>query len=173
MTYIDTTRWNEPRSALGRYAFGYGDKPPGFWFWVILILMLFFILRGFVHEASARDLGQWAQNDPKISEWFKSLKRPDIKDDDKFTIKSCCGTGDGWETDLFEQKDGQYVAIITDERDDAPLQRPHLPAGTRVVVPNEKILKDNKNPTGHGYIFLYVNQETIVSIYCYIPPAGI
>jgi hypothetical protein len=68
----------------------------------------------------------------------------------------------------YEVKGDQYVAIITDTRDDTPLGRPHIENGKRVTVPNTKIKWDRGNPTGHGIIFLGDGGE----VYCYLPPGG-
>ena len=58
--------------------------------------------------------------------------------------------------------------IITDERDDEPLNRPHIENGRRFVVPNSKIKWDSGHPTGHGIIFIGVGLE----VYCYLPAGG-
>ena len=63
----------------------------------------------------------------------------------------------------------QYVAIVTDTRDDAPLHRPHVENGTRVTVPTRKIKWDKGNPTGHGIIFI----GAVGYVYCYLPPGGV
>jgi hypothetical protein len=75
---------------------------------------------------------------------------------------------DAYWVDSYEVKDNQYIAIITDERDDEPLNRPHIENGRRFVVPNSKIKWDSGNPTGHGIIFIGVGLE----VYCYLPPGG-
>jgi hypothetical protein len=83
---------------------------------------------------------------------------------------SCCGTADAYWADDYAQEDGHWVAIITDDRDDAPLLRPHIDVGTRIVVPENK-LKFNvgdPNPTGHGVIFIGGGGY----VYCYLPPTG-
>ena len=112
--------------------------------------------------ASARDLGQWENQDPKIRKWFNSLMIPDMP---QF---SCCGKSDAYWSDTFEVKGDQYVAVITDTRDDAPLGRPHIPAGTRIPVPNHRIKWDQGNPTGHGWIFIGGDE-----VFCYLPPGGV
>ncbi|HEY0328841.1 MAG TPA: hypothetical protein VGC77_07035 [Rhodopseudomonas sp.] len=113
--------------------------------------------------AAARDLGQWEGSDPELRAWYRSLMQPD------FPTVSCCGEADAYWADSYEIRDGQYVAIITDPRPDAPLRRPHLEIGTKIVVPNHKLKWDSGNPTGHGIIFLggpgYV--------FCYLPPGGV
>ena len=66
-------------------------------------------------------------------------------------------------------KGDQYVAIITDTRDDKPLGRAqHIEAGTRVAVPNSKIKWGSGNPTGHGIIFIGIGGD----VFCYLPPGG-
>jgi hypothetical protein len=42
----------------------------------------------------------------------------------------CCGEADAYWADTFEEQDGKYVAIITDDRLDAPLHRPHRDVGS-------------------------------------------
>jgi hypothetical protein len=83
-------------------------------------------------EAPARDLGQWDGVDPLHRQWFQELRQPDNPH------LSCCGETDGYWADSYEVKGDQYVAIITDTRDDKKLGRAqHIEAGTRVTVPNQ------------------------------------
>lgn len=114
----------------------------------------------FLTNVSARDLGQW-QDNPQ-SEWFARQKQPG-------TEISCCGASDAYEADEFITEGEQYFAVITDTRDDAPLMRPHIPAGTRIAIPPEKIKRDNKdpNPSGHGLVFV----GSTGMVYCYFSPA--
>jgi hypothetical protein len=113
-------------------------------------------------KAPARDLGQWESVDPAQRKWFNGLMQPDNPN------RRCCGLADAYWVDSYEVKDNQYIAIITDERDDEPLNRPHIENGRRFVVPNSKIKWDSGNPTGHGIIFIGVGLE----VYCYLPPGG-
>jgi hypothetical protein len=115
-----------------------------------------------VSKAPARDLGQWADSDPLIRKWFGELKQPD------FPFRSCCGESDAYWADSYEVKDNQYIAIITDERDDEPLRRAHIETGKRIVVPNHKIKWGSGNPTGHGIIFIGLGGDVL----CYLPPGG-
>ena len=96
-------------------------------------------------KAPARDLGQWDGVDPLHRQWFNELTRPD------YPYLPCCGLADAYWADSYEVKGDQYVAIITDTRDDRPLRRPHIENGKRVAVPNTKIKWDRGNPTGHGF----------------------
>ena len=114
--------------------------------------------------ASARDLGQWGNQATEVSQWFRALMRPDVPN------LSCCGEADAYWADQFEMSsDGQYAAIITDDRPDGPLRRPHREPGEKIVVPNDKIKWDAGNPTGHGVIFIGGQGQ----VYCYVTPSGI
>ena len=62
----------------------------------------------------------------------------------------------------------QYVAIITDTRDDIPLRRRHIENGKRFAVPNTKIKWVRGDPTGHGIIFIGYGDEVL----CYVRPGG-
>ena len=115
-----------------------------------------------IYKAPARDLGQWDGVDPLYRQWFNGLMRPD------YPNLTCCGLTDAYWADSYEVKGDQYVAIITDTRDDRPLGRPHIEHGKRVSVPNTKIKWDRGNPTGHGIIFIGNGGE----VYCYLPPGG-
>ena len=116
-----------------------------------------------VSKAPARDVGQWANVDPAQRQWFNGLMQPDNPD------LSCCGEADAYWADSYEVNGNQYVAIVTDTRDDAPLHRPHVENGTRLTVPTTKIKWDKGNPTGHGIIFIGVGGY----VYCYLPPGGV
>lgn len=126
---------------------------------LLVALVFFYVTRC----AQARDFGQWQNADPDISGWYKSLMQPDHPD------ASCCGEADAYWADSFEVDGDHYVAIITDERPDAPLGRPHVDVGTRILIPNNKIKHDAGNPTGHGIVF--VNPHGYV--FCYLPPGGV
>lgn len=129
-----------------------------------LLLALTLYICGLAAPALARDLGQWQHADPRISAWFKSLMQPDNPS------MSCCGKVDAYWADGVEvTKDGQVIAIVTDERDDAPLGRRHVPPGTRVVVPPHKLKWDRGNPTGHVVIFLDGNNDVL----CYVMNGGV
>ena len=114
-------------------------------------------------KAPARDHGQWEGVDPLTREWFNGLMQPDKPN------VPCCGLADAYWADSYEVKGDQYVAIITDPRNDINLGRAqHIEAGTRVTVPNNKIKWDRSNPTGHGIIFIGIGGD----VFCYLPPGG-
>jgi hypothetical protein len=113
--------------------------------------------------AAARDLGQWQEHSPETRSWFQKLMQPDSP------LASCCGEADAYWSDSFEVDDSRYVAIITDDRPDGPLGRPHREVGERILIPNHKIKWDEGNPTGHGIIFIGRGGQ----VYCYLPPGGV
>jgi hypothetical protein len=115
-----------------------------------------------ISKAPARDLGQWDGVDPLHRQWFNELMQPDNPN------VSCCGLADAYWADSYEVKGDQYVAIITDTRDDKPLGRTHIENGKHVAVPNAKIKWDSGNPTRHGIIFMGFHSEVL----CYLPPGG-
>jgi hypothetical protein len=115
----------------------------------------------------------WA-DDPAQKAWFENLKQPDQP------AVSCCGESDAYWADSFVVSGGgEYVAIITDTRDDKlpdGRTRHHRPVGTKIVVPNAKIKWDEGNPTGHGIIFMPAYDATLDGAaipYCYLPPGGV
>lgn len=111
----------------------------------------------------ARDAGQWSNSDPYLSEWYKTLKQPDNK------WMSCCGEADSYWADQTETgPNGELYAIITDDRDDEPLRRHHVPIGTKILIPPHKIKWDQGNPTGHIVIFL----SSVDEVFCYVQNGG-
>jgi hypothetical protein len=124
------------------------------------IIIAFMLLAS---PAVARDFGQWENQAPQVRKWFQSLMQPDAP------FMSCCGEADAYWADSFEVDGDRYVAIITDERPDGPLGRPHRELGEKIVVPNHKIKWDDGNPTGHGIIFIGMGGQ----VFCYVPPGGV
>ena len=84
---------------------------------------------------------------------------------------SCCGPADAYWADAVEIREGRFFAVVTDERDDTLLQRPHVPSGTRVEIPSHKFNdpRPDPNPTGHGVLFLRAGDS---AVYCYFNPPG-
>lgn len=122
--------------------------------------------------ASARDLGQWSQSDPEISEWFRNLVQPDN------APISCCGEADAYWCDGLKVEGEKVSCEITDEREDAPLRRHHVPVGTWIEIPPRKIKygpddpqrsERNKNPTGHAVVFLSSGN----AVFCYVASGGV
>lgn len=111
----------------------------------------------------ARDMGQWEASNPQISAWYRGLMQPDNPQ------ISCCGEADAYWADTVKSRNGKLVAVITDDRPDAPLGRHHVPVGTEIPVPTHKIKWDRGNPTGHIIIFLSINND----VYCYVQSGGV
>ena len=101
-----------------------------------------------------RDSGQWENIDPAVHQWYQNLMRPDSPS------ASCCTEADAYYADIIHVRDGRVFAVITDDREDAPLGRPHLKVGTEFEVPPEKLKWDSSNPTGHNVLFVSVSGYT-------------
>lgn len=122
---------------------------------LVLLLML-------ATAAQARDLGQWQDINPTIGQWFRTLMQPDNP-----TV-SCCGEADAYWADEVFVRNGKTYAVITDDRDDRPLLRPHVPVGTEVEIPNNKLKWDRGNPTGHNVLFM----TTHGIVFCFVQSSG-
>jgi len=110
----------------------------------------------------ARDLGQWENSDPVVTEWYRSLMRPDAPE------SSCCGEADAYFAKTTV-KDGKTLAIITDDRPDEPRGRPHRDVGEVFEVPDVKLKWDRSNPTGHDIVFL----SRAGYVWCFVQGTGI
>jgi hypothetical protein len=119
-----------------------------------IVAISLFLATAFNFAAIARPGGDWSKTPQEVREWIARQKQPDNP------TFSCCGEADAYFADAFEVVDGNVFAIITDDRDDSPLGRPHVPVGTRINVPPHKMVdsRNDVNPSGHGVIFL-VNYE--------------
>jgi hypothetical protein len=115
-----------------------------------------------VSPVGARDLGQWENTDPVVHEWYQHLERPDAPG------SICCTEADAYWADEVHVRDGKTYATITDDRDDAPLRRPHIPNGTEFEIPPEKLKWDAGNPTGHSVLFISVSGFT----WCFVMGSG-
>jgi hypothetical protein len=121
--------------------------------------------------ANAHDDGQWGNNDPKVSEWYRELKQPDNPN------ASCCGEADAYWCDDIHVKDGHTFCAITDDRPDEPRKRPHLEVGTVIEIPAEKLKWDRGNPTGHSIVFIgrpgAMNGTDVNGpVYCFVQTGG-
>lgn len=137
---------------------------------LFLFVVVLAILAFGIWSSHARDLGQWENADPAIRDWYRTLRQPDAPP------RLCCDLSDAYWADSYDiAPDGRYIAIVTDDRQDEPLGRPHVPVGTRIVIPKNKIKFDQGNPTGHGLVFLGNKPwlGSIDGVYCYLPPGGI
>jgi len=117
----------------------------------------------FIGNVHARDLGQWENGDPAIRDWYQGLMQPDVPS------ASCCGESDAYWCDDYYARDGKAFCKITDDRPDEPRNRPHVPVGTEIEIPTNKLKLDRSNPTGHGIVFL----TRSLFVYCYVQPGGV
>jgi hypothetical protein len=141
--------------------------PPFGWGWLIMIgaslaALLFLLMTHFAH---GRDLGQWdaINNEPAIREWYEHLMQPDNPK------MSCCGVADAYWADEVHVRGGKTYAVITDDRPDEPRGRPHIPVGTEIEVPPEKLKWDRANPTGHNILFV----SRSLYAWCFVQGTGI
>lgn len=115
----------------------------------IVLGLAFFCVISVVY---ARDMGQWENTDPAIRKWYQALMRPDVP------TSSCCGEADAYWADEIHVRNGKTYVTVTDDRPDEPLGRPHVTVGTEIEVPDIKLKWDELNPTGHGILFLSLQQ---------------
>lgn len=126
--------------------------------WIIIIAVLFVAVMFAVVAAFAHD-----HDHPELDQWYAGLMQPDNP-----TVP-CCGKSDAYWCDTINVKDGRTFCTITDDRDDRPLGRPHVPLGTQVEIPNHKLKWDRGNPTGHAIVFL----STAGFVWCFVQGTGI
>ncbi len=131
-------------------------------FWLGVCVCSLVALVALLSVAFARDVGQWTNVDPKIHEWYQHLTRPDMPG------SICCTEADAYWADEVHVRNGKMYVVVTDDRDDGPLHRPHIPNGTEIEVPPEKLKYDEGNPTGHGVLFVSTSGFT----WCYVMGSG-
>jgi hypothetical protein len=172
------------------------DRVVSFLLGVIAGVCIIAALMFFSGPAHSRDLGQWGNNDPEISQWYRTLMQPDNPS------VSCCGESDAYWCDdvgselITPQVDADHpgnttkpvvknFCRITDDREDGPRRRPHIDIGTKFYIPDDKMKwgpndaqprKDwttgnpvELNPTGHAIIFL----SSGGFIYCFVNSGGV
>jgi hypothetical protein len=126
--------------------------------WIMIGALVFVALMFAVVAAFAHD-----HNHPELDAWYAGLMQPDNP------TASCCGKSDAYWCDDYYAKDGKSYCRITDDRDDAPLERPHIPIGTEFEIPPYKLKWDKSNPTGHAVIFV----NTSGHVWCYVQAGGV
>lgn len=129
---------------------------------LLLLLAATILVMILVITGHARDLGQWENQDPAISEWYRGLMQPDAP-----TV-SCCGEADAYFCDDYRANGDKAVCTITDDRPDEPRGRPHIDIGTQIEIPANKLKWDRGNPTGHGVVFL----SRAGFVFCYVQTGG-
>src|SRR6202012_1571946 len=137
--------------------------PGELWECALKRIVLGLVLSSATAMVNARDLGQWENTDPPIRQWYRALMQPDVP------TASCCGEADAYYADEVHVRDGKTYAVITDDRPDGPLGRPHIESGTEFEVPPEKLKWDRSNPTGHNVLFV----STAGYTWCFVQGSGI
>ena len=129
------------------------------WAWrIMLYALVIFVVAIIAFAAFAHD-----HDHPEMDAWYGSLMQPDNPS------VSCCGLADAYWCDDYYAKDGKAFCKITDDRDDEPLKRPHIPVGTEFEIPPYKLKWDKGTPTGHAVVFLSVMGH----VFCYVQAGGV
>ncbi len=102
-------------------------------------------------------------HDGEHDDWFATLMQPDNP------TTSCCGKADAYWCDIIHVRDSKTFCTITDDRDDRPLKRPHVPVGTEIEIPDHKLKWDRGNPTGHAIVFMPPSMH----VWCFVQAGGV
>lgn len=139
------------------------------WLFVIKAAAVLLVVMFLIAPSHGRDFGQWQNNDPAVSEWYRTLMRPDEPQ------YSCCGEADAYWADDVHVRDGKTYAKITDDRPDEPRRRQHRNIGEEFEIPPEKLKWDRSNPTGHAVLFLSVpnNYYPKGAVLCFVQGGGV
>ena len=140
------------------------------WLWFCLVVLCGLIAMGVIaYPIHAKDYGQGADNPPEVKEWYRTLMQPDNP------AVSCCGEADAYYCEDLKvetnglQGPGNYCTI-DDDRDNAVRHRVPIANGTKIKIPDNKLLKiGQSNPTGHGVVFL----SPSMWVYCYAVGGGV
>jgi hypothetical protein len=128
--------------------------------WLVFFAFCFTLLIGLIFYPAlvrAHD-----HNDPVIDHWMKTLKQPDNPD------MSCCGESDAYWCDVYYAREGKSYCKITDDR--TVPGRPHIPVGTEIEIPPNKLKWDRGNPTGHSVIFVRGGNWSphLFTVFCFV-----
>ena len=134
------------------------DRMAAAWRTILYALVVMVVCVAGLAYALAHDHDQ-----PELDGWYASLMQPDNP-----TV-SCCGKSDAYWCDTINVKGGKTFCTITDDRDDAPLKRPHVPVGTQIEIPDHKLKWDRGNPTGHAVVFLSSSRH----VFCFVQAGGV
>ncbi len=128
-----------------------------------MVIALFFLAS--IHPGNAEG---WESGDAELDAFFQNP-----------VVKRCCDRRDVYLADLVsDDGNGGYVAIVTNGSADPRYNKPSIPNGTRIPVPQERFVKEPRAPGGRGLIFLAKgdiqgNEDTPPEkrfVYCYFPP---
>jgi hypothetical protein len=129
--------------------------------WLLRGLVLYLALIFLIVSCSAHD------TDPEITAWMATLRQPDMPS------ASCCGEADAYFADETIVIGNRVYAVITDNRPDAPLHRPHIAPGTRIEIPPNKYgARPTGNPTEHAILFVRESYDHSFMVYCFVQSSG-
>ena len=124
---------------------------------LVVLTSLMLSATAFAHD-HGRTSPDWEELTPEMRAWYMNLRRPDMPD------MPCCGLSDAYWCDTVYVRKQQMYCKITDTRPDKPLGRQHIPVGTEIEIPHEKLKYDQGNPTGHAVVFL----STSGFVFCFV-----
>ncbi len=131
---------------------------------IISIIVLIVNIVVLITLASAHD-----PDNRTLDPWYNSIKQPD-------GTSSCCGVADAYFCNNVTVQNNRMFCTVTDKRDDKSRGRPHVPFGTVVHVPAEKLVRDGEarkgNPTGQGVVWMRAGNydPTLFMVFCYLMP---
>jgi hypothetical protein len=117
---------------------------------VKLIIIAGIISLSCVTVTHAFDNGQYQNLDPKIRDWFKSVRSKNGV--------PCCDIADGHRTTWRGTSEGGYEVPI---------------AGEWRKVPPEAIVLNAGNPTGEAIVWYVKQGENVYYIRCFVPGGGV
>ena len=116
----------------------------------IALIVLAAHIVGLTLVVSARDYGQYEDVPQHIRDWFKALKSPRYGN-------SCCDESDCARTEARTHGD-QWEA--------------RAPDGSWVVIPPDRIVLDQGNPTGEPILCASDSGEARWRVLCFVPGPG-
>jgi hypothetical protein len=134
---------------------------------VVCVLWLIATWPAIAHENGRTDQN-WEEMSPEELAWMKGLMQPDSPS------VSCCGEADQYWCDKIYVREKKTYCQITDDRDDKRFNRPHIPIGTEIEIPDHKLKweqdgKPTGNPTGHSIVFV----SRALYVFCFVQSTGI
>jgi hypothetical protein len=126
---------------------------------------------------------------PDVAKWFEDLKRPDI--DPGAGVTSCCDFGDAYPCEILEEAEPHTLEWGRLRITDTTPRTLRIPTPTGAVrekfrsritddppiyrYQGMKVTRERDgNPTSTAWVFAYVNDGKLDTIYCVVPlPPGI
>lgn len=116
----------------------------------LLVALIFWLFFALLTPVPAFDNGQYESIDPKVRDWFKSIRSP--------KGVPCCDIADGHRTDYDERPDNHYWVPI---------------AGEWRQVPSEAVVYHSGNPVGEAVVWYVQQGVNTYYIRCFVPGGGV